>query len=332
MNEPSAPTSFVRLRWAGVSHSQVVPPYAMLEEPHRLVLVVEGQPLLVRGCACEACEATMGGSVEPLSLAEAVAVLTRREQAAGPVEHVTLCFDDHMTKPLADGSEPVAVTFAVALRDALAEVGVTCRLVVPARPEPYPLGTWLRAVGDDVQLGLDHLLGEGMLAQVVPAGWVTCTPGVSVMALAVGRKQPAGYAWDCLEPLGREPTEDELAASRQLCGRVGDLIQARHGWMGIITVGGAAMYEARVVDEIAKLVAKLPQLTAAGRATDVAGHAKRLAKLLRGFALHPRGDEAAALAQALGRDPRGDAAELQDIAAWVSAITAAAAEPEEVVS
>ena len=52
-------------------------------------------------------------------------------------------------------------------------------------------------------------------------------------------------------------------------------------------------------------MAKLGELAAAGRTTDHVGHAKRLAKLLRAYALHPRGAELATLAQAVSAQATG---------------------------
>ncbi len=324
-------TTRIWLRWDGPRFSEVTPPYQMRVEPHRLIIETGGSYLVGRQCGCRECSNQPSADVSetgPATLAAIIAAHIEAEASAPELEVVLVV---EMTRPLADGSTTHALLYAQSLVDAVTERGISGRILLPVHPDPHPEGTWLRVVRDSEAAGLHHLIVEGMVGQVVSAQWVPCTPGVSVMTCMAGRSEPAAYEWGCLVPMEATPTAEELARAKKLTATAVDLYQATRGWRGLVSVGSTVMTESRARAEIRSLITKLPELWRAGRASDGAGLGKRLGKLLRGFAVHPRGAVLATAATELdgGRRtaPRQDL--LDAIMAWLLEQDDTAAAPSE---
>lgn len=277
----------VYLRWDGPSLSEVEPPYRLRIEAHRMLVQVGDTYLWARYCDCKLCGSNTDAGVSVIGPEAFAMLLAETIESAALPPQVEVVLMEHMVEPLADGSETYALASARAVKDLLGERGIACELLVPVRPEPYPDGTWLRVIYDSDWAGAQHLVVAGMLGRVAPARWVPVTPGVNVLVHMEGRKEPAECDWRCVVPIDAEPSEEELVEARKLCASAAELFQAKHGWVGLVSIGSEVVAEKRARAEIERIVTKLPELWQAGQKKDYAGLGKRLVKLLRGFSMHP---------------------------------------------
>jgi hypothetical protein len=111
--------------------------------------------------------------------------------------------------------------------------------------------TWVRANRDGIENGR-HVVLRGILGTVDDVGAPYCAPypAYSFRVEFTGETDRSDrhlfeYSFEWFDPVEGEPTEAELAESRDLFANRLPLYQARYGWLGLVALGDKVVGEKR---------------------------------------------------------------------------------------